>query len=261
MPRASRHFLPGHVWHITHRCHNKEFLLKFAKDRQRWLYWLFEAKRRYGLCVLNYVVTSNHIHLLVKDTGKAAIPKSLKLIAGRTGQEYNQRKNRKGAYWEDRYHATAIAADTHFFQCLTYIDLNMVRAGVVSHPGDWPHGGYREVQSPPMRYRIIDIPTLMGLCGSKSLAELQELLSEWVVRGLAASQSGREEKWSQGTAVGNDAFIESIRSSLGMKTRHKQTVTYQEGNAVKQERCSYDVDFDRKKGVLRGDNRHIWDIN
>ena len=37
MPRAHRHFLPGHVWHITHRCHKQEFLLKFARDRQNWL--------------------------------------------------------------------------------------------------------------------------------------------------------------------------------------------------------------------------------
>ena len=28
MPRANRCFLPNHVWHITHRCHKKEFLLK-----------------------------------------------------------------------------------------------------------------------------------------------------------------------------------------------------------------------------------------
>ncbi len=33
MPRANRHFVSGHVWHITHRCHKKEFLLKFARDR------------------------------------------------------------------------------------------------------------------------------------------------------------------------------------------------------------------------------------
>ena len=33
MPRANRHFLPGHVWHITHRCHRKEFLLKFQFQR------------------------------------------------------------------------------------------------------------------------------------------------------------------------------------------------------------------------------------
>jgi len=48
MARAKRHFLPGHVWHITHRCHKKEFLLKFARDRRGWLQWLFEAKKRYG---------------------------------------------------------------------------------------------------------------------------------------------------------------------------------------------------------------------
>ena len=44
MPRANRYFLPGHVWHITHRCHKKEFLLKFAKDRKRWLHWLFDLE-------------------------------------------------------------------------------------------------------------------------------------------------------------------------------------------------------------------------
>jgi hypothetical protein len=31
MPRSSRHYISGHVWHITHRRHKKEFLLKFAK--------------------------------------------------------------------------------------------------------------------------------------------------------------------------------------------------------------------------------------
>jgi hypothetical protein len=54
MPRANRHYIPGCVWHITHRCHKKEFLLKFARDRRRWLRWFFEAKKRYGLIVLNY---------------------------------------------------------------------------------------------------------------------------------------------------------------------------------------------------------------
>ena len=65
MARAKRHFLPGHVWHLTHRCHKKEFLLKLVKDRHRWLYWLFQTKKRYGFRILNYMVTSNHIHLLV----------------------------------------------------------------------------------------------------------------------------------------------------------------------------------------------------
>jgi putative transposase len=59
------------------------------------------GKETVRLSILNYMVTSNHVHLLVVDTGKReVIPKSMQLVAGRTGQEYNQRKNRKGAYWE-----------------------------------------------------------------------------------------------------------------------------------------------------------------
>ena len=116
MARAKRHYIPGHVWHITHRCHKREFLLKFPRDRRRWIEWLYQAKKRYGgLSVLNYMVTSNHVHLLAFDNGgRNVIPDSIKLVAGRTGQEYNVRKNRKGAFWQDRYHATAVENNRYF---------------------------------------------------------------------------------------------------------------------------------------------------
>ena len=71
----------------------------------------------------DYIVTSNHIHLIVRDHGEGEIAQSMQLIAGRTAQEYNQRKGRKGAYWEDRYHATAVDTDDYFSRCLVYIDL------------------------------------------------------------------------------------------------------------------------------------------
>ena len=85
MARANRHYLAGQIWRLTHRCHQREFLLKFARDRQAWIDWLFEARKRFGLCVLDYIVTSNHIHLLVYDReGRVVIPDSLQLVAGRS---------------------------------------------------------------------------------------------------------------------------------------------------------------------------------
>ena len=115
-------------------------------DRRRWVQWLFEARKRYGLVILNYTVTANHIHLLVADDeDRDVIPNSIKLVAGRTVQEFNIRKKRKGAFWEDRYHATAIENGEHLLRHLVYIDLNMVRAGVVKHPSEWPFGGYNEI--------------------------------------------------------------------------------------------------------------------
>ena len=53
MARAKRHYVPDQIWPITQRCHKREFLLKFKHDRHRWIQWLFEAKRRFGLVVLN----------------------------------------------------------------------------------------------------------------------------------------------------------------------------------------------------------------
>jgi hypothetical protein len=60
MARAKRHYIPGYVWHITHRCHKREFLLKFPRDRRRWIEWLYQAKKRYsGLSVLDYEASLN----------------------------------------------------------------------------------------------------------------------------------------------------------------------------------------------------------
>lgn len=166
MARAKPHYIPDQIWHITHRCHKREFLFKFAKDRRRRIQWLFEAKRRYGLVILNYTITSNHIHLLVKDdAGRDVITQSIQLQAGRTGQDYHFRKNRKGAFWEDRYHATAVQNREHMLKCLVYIDLNMVRTGVVDPPSELLFGGYNEIQVPRRKNVLIAHDRLVELAG------------------------------------------------------------------------------------------------
>jgi REP element-mobilizing transposase RayT len=195
MARANRHHIRGQVWHITHRCHKKEFLLKFARDRRRWLSWLFEAKKRFGLKILSYVVTSNHVHLLVVDSGPNVIPQSLQLIAGRTAQEFNQRKKRKGAFWEDRYHATTIERNDHLLHCLVYIDLNMVRAGVVTHPSEWEMSGYNEIHNPPKRYGLIDVPYLRALCGFSNPKHFTDQYRQWVQEAIDQGQNQRESSW------------------------------------------------------------------
>lgn len=222
MARASRHYIPGYVWHITHRCHKKEFLLKFARDRKRWIDWLFEARKRFKLSVLNYMVTSNHIHLLVYDNhGSDVIPKSMQLIAARTGQEYNIRKQRKGAFWEDRYHATAIEKSSHLNRCLIYIDFNMVRAGVVDHPAKWPFCGYNEIQNPPTRYRIIDLDSLVKLMGCTDLSDLQTHHKRWVQASLDANDTSRQAQWTESIATGSKSFVEKVKKSLGVNARGK----------------------------------------
>jgi putative transposase len=257
MPRAHRNFLPGHVWHITHRCHQRKFLLKFARDRRRYLHWLFEAKKRFALSVLNYVVTSNHIHLLVKDTGQDAIAQSMQLIAGRTAQEYNERKGRGGAFWEDRYHATAIEADEHLHRCLVYIDLNMVRAGAVNHPAKWAHNGYHEIQKPPGRYGVVDLQELTALCGFTELGEFQRAHCQWVEEALMV-KTMRDNRWSESIAVGSLAFVEQVKSELGVKALHREFEQLGGAYALREPSESYAGDSGSENGMLRLKNTISW---
>ncbi len=232
MARANRHYIPGQIWHITHRCHKRDFLLKLAKDRRGWARWLREAKVRYGLSVLNFIVTSNHIHLLVlDDAGEDAIPRSMQLIAGRTGQEYNLRKKRKGAFWEDRYHATAIEAESHLLRCLVYVDLNMVRAGVVRHPSQWPGSGYHEIRSPRRKCAVIAYDKLAEKAGFQSYETFREAHEEWLneTLDLGHKHPARQKEWTESIAVGSERYTLWIQERLGIRGKGRTIMTSDNG--------------------------------
>lgn len=185
--------------------------------------WLFEARRRYGFCVLNYVATSNHVHLLVLDRGESrTISRSMQLIAGRTAREFNQRKKRKGAFWEDRYHATPVQTDHHLFRCMAYMDLNMVRAGVVDHPGEWEFGGYAEVMTDRERCRITDFDSLVEFSGAESPETMLRLRGQWVEDALARGVQARQGKWTESVAVGGETFVENVKAKLGLRARGRR---------------------------------------
>ncbi len=262
MARANRHYIPGYVWHITHRCHKREFLLKFVRDRRRWLQWLFEAKKRFGARILNYTVTSNHVHLLVRDGEEGeVIPQTMQLIAGRAGQEYNQRKNRKGAYWEDRYHATAVEAGSHLAQCMVYIDLNMVRAGVVKHPAEYAFSGYNEIQNPRERYGLIDHKSLMELLDLSTMEALKESYGGWVEESLAEGVKRRQPSWTESIAVGSEGFVEHVKDALGVKAIGRD-ITREDGvYQLREAEIPYGDNLKGENGDLRSQNTYFWDIS
>ena len=262
MARAKRHYLPGQIWHLTHRCHKKEFLLKLSRDRRRLLQWLYESRKRYGLVILNYSVTSNHVHFLVFDEkGANVIPDSVKLVAGRIGQEYNIRKKRKGAFWEDRYHATAIESGQHLLRCLVYIDLNMVRAKVVNHPSQWPFCGYNEIRKPRRKNVLIAYPKLAQLAGFKSYEEFSTEYNKYIHESLSYDNNARQSKWSESIAVGSKSFVRSIKEELGILAQGRKILETGDDYELREAIGIYEAEIDSKKEHIGVQNRQFWDIN
>ncbi len=262
MARANRHYVAGHVWHLTHRCHKREFLLKFAGDRRRRMQWLCKAGKKYGLVILNYTVTSNHVHLLVYDhAGRDVVSESLQLPAGKTAQEYNHRKRRAGAFWQDRYHATAVETGEHLRKCVVYIDLNMVRAGAVSHPSGWSWCGYDEIQKPRRKTVLINYKKLTEPAGFDSFDIFQAAHRKWVDSSLENCECGRENRWTESIATGSDAFVKKIMSQLGAQATGRRITEEGESFQICEEAESCNAVSDAKKCDIGLKNTYNWKEN
>ena len=170
-----------------------------------------------------------------------------------------KRKIRKGAFWEDRYHATAIESDRHLIQCIVYIDLNMVRAEAVRHPSEWKFSGFNEIQKPRRRYRIIDYKSLSDLLNFDDYDELKRSHREWVEALLEEKKNVRDRKWTQSIAVGSKKFIEKVRENLGFRARGRKV--NDAGNASFQLREAPSIYGDDSVNIdLVTENTFLWDI-
>ena len=110
--------------------------------------------------------------------------------------------------------------DHHLIRCLSYIDLNMVRAGEVCHPRQWEVSGYHEIQSPRQRKAIIDHKTLCELVGKSNIDQLQNAHNVWVNDAL--KQSRHDPVWTDSVAVSDKNFLAHLKRQLGVAGLHIQ---------------------------------------
>jgi putative transposase len=134
----------------------------------------------------------------------------------------------------------------------------MVRAGAVSHPSEWPHSGYREIQNPPKRYGIIDLRQLTALCGSSELADFQRAHRDWVEEALTRERVARESRWSEAVAVGRLSFVNEVKRELGFKAVHREVTELEGSYALREEGEAYGLNFDGENEALSSENTRFW---
>ena len=230
MPRAKRYLVEGHTYHLTHRCHDRRFLLRFARDRDAYREWLRQGVRRYRVPVFGYSITSNHVHLVIHVDDREAVGRLVDLVAGATARQYNRRKGRSGAFREDSYHATAVESGTHLWRCLRYVDLNMVRAGQVPHPDGWRWCGFGELTGVRKRYRILDVERLRQALDGADLDALRAFYGHYVGEGIGEREFAREPEWTDALAVGSRDYAE--RFAQATRRRRLQYARLEGRNAT-----------------------------
>lgn len=232
MPRANRYSLEGQVCHVTHRCHDRAFLLRFACDREAYRTRLRETLPDYGVQLLSYTVTSNHVHLLTFSEEPGALAGLMQKVAGESAQAYNRRKARSGAFWSDRYHTTLVQTGAHLWACLRYIDLNMVRSGAVAHPAQWEWTGWHELMGERQRYRLLNMDRLALCLGERDLAAFRSRYDAMLTDALRCGNLHRQPAWTEGVAVGSEEFVKQVEETLREQGRRCETVVEDAGDGA-----------------------------
>jgi putative transposase len=212
---VKKNLLSGYC-HITHRCQERKYFFKFSKDRDNYVERLRNTVKRYGISVLNYVITSNHIHLLIYFKSATELSGSMHYLEGSNAKDYNLRKKREGVFWSGRYHATLIEKGKHLSRCMFYIDMNMIRTGAVTHPLEWKHCGYHELSGRRKRYRIIKDTEIINIFGcSDNINDFRKWYNAVLDDEISRGFHKRESFWSESVAVGSRGWIESLSLKSG----------------------------------------------
>jgi putative transposase len=229
MPRASRYLLDGYTYHLTHRCHDRRFLLKFREERDAYREWLRIGVKRYGVSVYAYCITSNHTHVVVYVHDREAVARLMQLSAGAVAQALNRRKDQQNSVWEHPYQCTMVQDGAHLLHCLRYVDMNMVRAGKVRHPREWRWCGYDELTGQRNRYRILDVEGLGQRLGLPDTRTLFDLHGREVQEQIEHRLFARQAHWTESLAVGSQDFVIAAES---LHDKRRQFTTYPVGNGL-----------------------------
>ena len=148
------------------------------------------------------------------------VARLMQTVQGRFAEDYNRRKKRHGAFWSDRYHATMIDGGDHLWACLKYIELNMVRAGVVRHPREWEWTAWHELVGDRERYRLIDRTALMARLEGVSWGRFRKVYAEMIDEAVhPPDRLCREEQWTESIGVGRAAFVAGLEVALDNENR------------------------------------------
>jgi putative transposase len=223
MPRKLRFIIPGMPVHIVQRGHNRSAVFFEDEDYLAYIGWLKQAASRYSCHVHAYVLMTNHIHILATPEDNKGITRMMQYI-GRCYVPYiNNKYGRSGSLWEGRYKASLVQEEAYLLRCMRYVELNPVRAGMVSGPGDYSWsshhsnsyggGGRDDFLDPHVIYQELAGDKVSRQAAYLALFESVE--SDEALKKINAC-------WQTGVPLGDSRFKAEVETILGRKVGYSR---------------------------------------
>lgn len=159
---------------------------------------------------------TNHVHILATPDDESGISRMMQRVAGLFTSYYNKCDDRTGTLWDGRFKSALVDSEAYLFNCMRYIELNPLRAGMVERPGQYKwssflanaNGYLDRVITPHARYLDLG-PTKYTRCEQYSRM-FDECLS-------AEIEDEIRNKSARGQALGGVDFVKRIAAASGTR--------------------------------------------
>jgi putative transposase len=133
-------------------------------------------------------------------------------------QYFNAVYQRSGTLWEGRYKATIVDTEDYLFTCYRYIELNPVRANMVSHPGEYRWSSYHA--NALGKYDCLVTPQEQYIALAKEPGERQSIYRDlFKVHIDDKTLTEIRQSTQKGWALGSERFKDDIEFLIKRRTR------------------------------------------
>ena len=173
MPRSARFIWPGRPYHITQRGNNGQPVFHDPTFYEAYLHLLKESIPASATQILAYALMNNHIHIVAIPQYGDSLARLFRRLSGTYAQYLNVRTHATGKVWGNRYYST-VMSPRHYYHALRYVELNPVRAGLVSNPANYPWTSARAHYSGRDPLEILNMKVLDDFGGPEGWIRMVE---------------------------------------------------------------------------------------
>ncbi len=214
MPR-NRRFIPAYdaALHIMARGNNRYCLFANDEDKAYYLSALRELKEENRIDIFHYCLMSNHVHLVVWVRAQHTLSKCIKQLNLRYFNYYKRTYGYTGCLWQGRFKSNLIDTDAYLLQCGKYIELNPVRAQIVSAPEEYFFSSYRYYAYGAADALITPSLAYLGLSASEE-SRRKQYIAFVVDSSIINSRSLQTQLF-----IGSDLFIRKLEEYYMIRNR------------------------------------------
>ena len=143
MPRRAREKSKSEIYHIIMRGINRQTIFEDEEDCDQFLQTLQRYKEKSRYKVYAYCLMGNHVHLLLKIEVEP-LEQVMRRICGSYVYWYNNKYQRVGNLFQDRFKSEPVEDDQYFQIVQRYIHQNPVKAGLVKQVEEYKWSSFHE---------------------------------------------------------------------------------------------------------------------